>query len=270
ARDAQIYACVSVTERDGGSLYLSQLWFDPKGDLVGRHRKLRPTGPERYIYGDGDGSMMPVIESPIGNLGGLLCWEHLVPLTSAAMNSMNEQVHVGSWATYSFFKGGPFDAVRDFKARSGALKNSPLDIAPNEIMSRHYAMATQTFVVMSTGVLNEEGARILSEGIPASDIMVGGGGSRIIAPDGSVISPVLPHDEEGLVYADIPLEMVIYSKYMCDPAGHYGVPNVLSLNFNRVPARAVRMGDPDVRPAYLSFEQLQEAGKTDASGAPPR
>ena len=85
ARKNDVYVCVSVTEKDGGSLYLTQLWFSPSGDLIGKHRKLKATGAEKTIWGDGDGSMMPVFETEYGNLGGLQCWEHMLPLNIAAM-----------------------------------------------------------------------------------------------------------------------------------------------------------------------------------------
>jgi cyanide dihydratase len=262
ARDAKIFVCVSVTERDGGSLYLSQLWFDPEGDLVARHRKLRPTGPERYIWGDGDGSMMPVIKSPIGNLGGLMCWEHMVPLTSAAMSAMNEQVHVASWPTIAYHRGGAFEAIRDFKVRSG-LEDPMPDISAPEIMTRHYALATQTFVIMSTSMLNAEGAELMAPYIPAEQFLIGQGASRIIAPDGSVIGKGVANNEEGLVYADIPLEMVTFAKYMCDPGGHYAVPHVLSLNFNRNRAKAMHDPSSEAGIGKLGFEKLQDFAKAE-------
>lgn len=257
AREAKIYACISATERDGGSLYLCQLWFDPEGNLIGKHRKLRPTGPERYIWGDGDGSMMPVMKTPLGNLGGLLCWEHLVPLTSAAMSVMNEQIHVASWPLPAFVKGGPFEAMRDFRTRSGVMAPFEMDLPPSEIISRHYAMATQTFVLMSTGVMTQDAIDAMSTCVDVGEMKLGGGGARIIAPDGTVISKNLPSDQEGLVYADIAPEMIVYAKYMCDPGGHYAVPNVLSLNFNREPARpATITGELDGRET-ITYDLLQ-------------
>ena len=245
AREARIYVCISATERDGGSLYLCQLWFDPEGNLIGKHRKLRPTGPERYIWGDGDGSMMPVMETPLGNLGGLLCWEHLVPLTSAAMSAMNEQIHVASWPLPGMIGGNPYAPMHDLRLKGGVMPAYRMDMHPNEIISRNYAMATQTFVLMATGVMTRDAIDIMSVCVDPSEMKLGGGGSRIIAPDGGIVSEDLPPDEEGLVYAEIVTEMIIYAKYMCDPGGHYAVPNVLNLNFNRTPARAAEItGEP--------------------------
>ena len=93
-----VYVCISVTEKDGASLYLTQLWFNPNGDLIGKHRKLKPSGAERYIWGEGDASMMPVFDTEIGRLGGLECWEHMVPANMMAMMKKNEQIHVQAWA----------------------------------------------------------------------------------------------------------------------------------------------------------------------------
>ncbi len=86
-----------------------------------------------------------------------MCWEHMVPLTSAAMSAMNEQVHVASWPTIAYHRGGAFEAIREFKVRSGLPDQAP-DISAPEIMTRHYALATQTFVIMSTSMLNGEAA----------------------------------------------------------------------------------------------------------------
>jgi cyanide dihydratase len=128
ARRSKIYVCISCSEKEGGSLYLAQLWFNPDGDLIGKHRKMIPSAAERLCWGHGSGSLMPVFETEIGNLGGLMCWEHDVPLDLLAMNSQNEQVHVASWPRY-------FDA---------------------EIPSRYYAISTQTFVLMTSSIYTAE------------------------------------------------------------------------------------------------------------------
>ena len=259
ARDAKIYACVSVTERERGSLYLSQLWFAPTGDLIAKHRKLKPTGPERYIWGEGDGSMMPVMESPIGNLGGLLCWEHLVPLTSAAMSYKNEQVHVASWPVSAYTRGGPFEAMLDVREKFiGPINVEENPLNPMEMISRNYAMATQTFVLMCTQVMLQDAVDLQAPGSPPSTYRVGGGGSRIIAPDGTSIGKNIPAGTEGLVYADVPLEMVIYAKYMCDPGGHYAIPHVLSLKMNSSAAPAVAQVGASAPPEPLRHAELQE------------
>ncbi|WP_238892640.1 carbon-nitrogen hydrolase family protein [Clostridium beijerinckii] len=226
ARKNNIYVCVSVNELDGGSLYLTQLWFNPQGDLIGKHRKMRPSGGERLIWGEGDGSMMPCFKTEIGNLGGLQCWEHWVPLNIMAMNSQNEQVHVGSWP--AFFPGDE------------ALVSTP----PNLASSQYHALATQSFVIMSTQIHTKE----ILEKICTVDaqreaygslVATGGGNACIIGPNGKIISNQLPADQEGIVYADIDLEKIIECKYQIDPAGHYSNKS-LSMNFNQNPQPPVK------------------------------
>jgi len=246
AKDAGIYVCMSATERDGGSLYLCQLWFDPSGKIIGKHRKLKPTGPERYVWGDGDGSMFPVFETPLGNLGGLLCWENMLQLPSAAMAGMNEEVHVASRPSGRLVAGGPFVAQAACRERHGVKidpeENQMLQL---EVTSRWYAMATQSFVIMASGVADQTMIDALKGKVADRHLVPGGGNSGIISPDGQLLSERMPHDQEGLVYAEIPLEMTLYAKYMCDPGGHYSVPSVLQLSFDRRPRRAVRILDAE-------------------------
>ena len=128
ARRNRIHVCASMSELDGGSLYLTQLWFNSNGDIIGKHRKMRVTSAERLVWGDGDGSMMQVHETEIGNLGGLMCWEHQVPLDLCAMNGQNEQIHVASWP--GFFA--------------------------DELSSRYYGVSTQTYVVMCASLITKE------------------------------------------------------------------------------------------------------------------
>lgn len=199
AKENKTYVCTSITEKDQGSLYLAQIWFDPEGNLIGKHRKMRCSSSERIIWGDGEGSMMPVMDTEIGRLGGLLCWEHLVPLNLAAMNGQNEQVHVASWPSN--------------------------DVLPQdtEIASRYYAMATQTFVLQTAfflddtikdAICRDEEERAFMSSFPYCD-------TCIYSPTGEVISNVVSGAEEGIAYADIDLSAVIDMKYMIDPAGHY-------------------------------------------------
>jgi|SRR5699024_2066611 len=246
AKKSEIYVCVSVTELDGGSLYLTQLWFDPSGNLIGKHRKLKPTSAERYIWGEGDGSTMPVFDTEIGRLGGLQCWEHMLPLNIAAMNSQNEQVHVASWP--AFFSD----------------PESLLSIEPNETASRYYAISTQTFTLMSSQLHTEE----IIDKICGDDEYkrrifnrIGGGRTKIFGPNGRVISDEIPHDEEGIVYAEVDLENLIYSKYMIDPAGHYSTPNVLSLNFNQNEQPTTHQVGAN-KNQHISFEKLQNDKQT--------
>ena len=85
ARSNSIYLVIGVVERDGGTLYCSVLFFAPNGSFLGKHRKIMPTGSERLVWGFGDGSTLPVFETPLGKLGAVICWENYLPLMRAAM-----------------------------------------------------------------------------------------------------------------------------------------------------------------------------------------
>lgn len=245
ARKTKTYVSVSVTELDGGSLYLTQLWFDPRGDLIGKHRKLKPTGAERYIWGQGDGSMMQVFDTEIGRLGGLMCAEHMVPLNITAMSSLNEQVHVSAWPAFSCKIGKLF------------LEE------PNKVSSLYYATAAQTFTLMTSQIITQEMVdKLCHNDYQRNLLQLGGGSTQIISPEGEIISKVIPNDEEGIAYAELDLEQIILCKYAYDSAGHYSVPGVLSLNFNREHQPAVRQFG-NGQDMSISYKQLQETKKRD-------
>lgn len=221
ARKNHIYVCISVSEKEGGSLYLTQLWFNPLGDLMGKHRKMKPSGGERLIWGDGEASMMPVFDTELGRLGGLQCWEHWIPLNIQTMNAQNEQVHVASWPCFV-----PGDE---------ALTSEQ----PNEIAARFYALAAQCYVISSTQIHTQEIYEKIGE-IPAykSFVEYGGGDACIIGPNGKILTEKLPRDQEGIVYADLDLEKLVDCKYQIDPAGHYS-NKTLSMTVNRTPSPVV-------------------------------
>ena len=221
ARKNKISVGISVTEKDGGSLYLTQLWFDPLGNLMGKHRKLKPSGGERLIWGEGEASMMPVFDTEIGRLGGLQCWEHWIPLNIQAMNSQNEQVHVASWPCFV-----PGDE---------ALTSE----SPNEVSARYYALATQAFVISSTQIHTEEIYEKMGKLSPYDAFVeYGGGNACIIAPNGKILTEKLPRNQEGIVYADIDLKKIVDCKYQIDPAGHYS-NKTMKMVVDRTPSPVV-------------------------------
>lgn len=216
ARRNKVYYCVSVTEKDGGSLYLTQLWFDPNGNLMGKHRKLKATNAEKTIWGDGDGSMMPVFETEYGNLGGLQCWEHFIPLNVAAMGSQNEQIHVSSWPIGMAQEGHLFG---DRQCRMAA---------------QYYAISNQVFCLVASQIWTEEQRDRICETEEQKNYMQNGHGfSCILGPNGEEIGNHLEHDEEGITYADIDLAAIIPGKFLIDTAGHYSTPGYLRLLFDQ-------------------------------------
>ena len=240
ARENQVYFCVSVTEKDGGSLYLTQLWFDPNGNLIGKHRKLKATNAEMTIWGDGDGSMMPVFNTPYGRLGGLQCWENNIPLNEAAMSSLNEQIHVASWP--SFFPA----------------EEHLFSVNPCETVQRCYSITTQTFSLMSSQLWTKEMEDMLCETEEQKKIMsYGFGCTRIIAPNGKILASV-PHDQEGVAIADIDLSTIIPGKFLTDPAGHYSTPSCLRLVFDQTEHFPVKkLGEQTS--LFLAYEDILEA-----------
>lgn len=216
ARKNNVYFCVSVTEKEGGSLYLTQLWFNPKGDLMGKHRKCKATNAEKTIWGDGDGSMMPVFETEYGNLGGLQCWEHYIPLNVAAMASQNEQIHVSSWPIGMPVEGHLF-------AREQCL-----------MAARYYALSNQVFCLVASQIWSDEQRdRICETDYQKNYMQNGHGFTCILGPNGAEIGNPLAHDEEGITYADIDLTQIIPGKFLIDTAGHYSTPGYLRLLFDQ-------------------------------------
>ncbi|WP_455138093.1 carbon-nitrogen hydrolase family protein [Thermophilibacter sp.] len=239
ARDAQAYVCVSVTEKDGGSLYLTQLWFDPAGDLVGKHRKLKATNAEMTIWGDGDASLMPVLDTEFGRLGGLQCWEHYIPLNVATMGAMNEQVHVSSWPI------GLPDPTHPFGVQQ--CKNA----------ADYYALTNACFVIQASQIWTEDQADRLCDTPERRAMMqVGCGFTRILGPNGVVLAE-LPGDEEGICYADVDIADTIPVKFFIDTAGHYSTPGMMQLYVDQTEHRSVHLeGGRDQQP--VTFEELQE------------
>lgn len=239
AKRNKVYFCVSVTEKDGGSLYLTQLWFSPSGDLIGKHRKLKATNAEKTIWGDGDGSLMPVFETEYGNLGGLQCWEHYLPLNIAAMASQNEQIHISSWPIGTPNEGHLFGSEQCLNA------------------AKYYALSNQVFCLVSSQIWTDDQRDRICETEEQKNYMKPGYGfSAILGPNGMEIGNSLKHDEEGITYADIDLEQIILGKFLIDTAGHYSTPGFLSLKFDRtehVPVKKIG----DVQQKKITFDEIQ-------------
>jgi aliphatic nitrilase len=225
ARLNNIQVSIGVSERDGGSLYISQWLYGAGGNVLKRRRKLKPTHVERTVFGEGDGSDLDVVATPFGRIGQLNCWEHLQPLSKYAMYSQNEQVHCAAWPNLHLYRGAAY-ALGD---------------VVNMAASRIYAVEGSCFVVASCALVSKEQQDVLCQGDPAKEALcpVGGGYARIFAPDGQSIGNELAHDEEGLVIAEIDLSMIAYAKSAADPAGHYSRKDVTRLLFNKTRQRAV-------------------------------
>ena len=217
ARDNEIYVSTGASERDYGSLYIAQFLFDDQGELLHARRKLKPTHMERTVFGEGNGSDFQVLDTDLGRIGQLCCWEHMQPLTKYAMYSMHEQVHVAAWPSFSCYP----------QAYS-------LGPEANGAISQVYALEGQCFVLAPCGVFSREMYDMMvNSEEQAALINVGGGFARIYAPDGSPMCEPLPETEEGLLFADIDLGAIAVAKSFADPVGHYSRPDVTRLLLNR-------------------------------------
>jgi len=206
AREAGAYVVMGLNERDGGTLYNTMLFLSKEGKVMGKHRKLMPTYTERVVWGMGDGSDLRVFDTELGKLGGLICGEHLMTLSRYAMFAKGEQIHASSWP-----------------GRQGLLTTI-------DTMNKSYALEGQVFVIVASWYLTPDMVPDdfeLKEHTPW-DIR---GGSGIISPRGTYLAGPL-YDQEGIVYADIDMEMIIWAKVYVDVVGHYARPDVARLVLN--------------------------------------
>ncbi|MCL1896501.1 MAG: carbon-nitrogen hydrolase family protein [Clostridiales bacterium] len=218
AKQAGVFVVMGMTERGGGTLYNTLLYFDNAGRIIGKHRKLVPTMSERVVWGRGDGSDLSVFDTPLGKISGLICWEHTMDLARYALAAEGEQIHCSVWPGISAVTNDP---------------NSEIFDAVAECACRHHAVAAQAFVIcVMTPVAQDSIDRLGFAGRP--DMMkTGGGWTAVIAPNGQVIAGPHTGAEEKLLMADIDLGQIAFAKFACDSAGHYARPDVFTLLINR-------------------------------------
>ena len=247
ARDNNIQVSMGLSERAGGSLYIAQWHYDENGEIIKRRRKLKPTHVERTVFGEGDGSDLVVNKTSIGRIGQLSCWEHLQPLSKYAMYSQDEQIHCAAWPNLALYEGGAY----------------ALGHQVNNAASMLYAVEGGCYVIAACALVSPEQQAVLCEGDPMREQLcpVGGGYTKIYAPDGQSIGSEIAHTEEGLVTAEIDLGMIAVAKAAADPAGHYSRPDVTRLMLNAKPQRPVMAFDESAEIAT----DLPEADASEAA-----
>jgi nitrilase len=224
ARELGIWLSIGYSEKSGGSLYMGQALIDDQGNVVKTRRKLKPTHVERTVFGEGDGTDLAVMETSIGNVGMLCCWEHLQPLSKFAMYAQNEQIHIAAWPSFSVYRGAAH----------------ALGAEVNNAASQVYAVEGGCFVLAPCATVSREMHEMLcTDDLQRQLLLQGGGFARIYGPDGSSLGTPLPEKEEGLVIADIDLGMISLAKAAADPAGHYSRPDVTRLLLNKTPGNRV-------------------------------
>jgi nitrilase len=207
AREGSVVLNVGVHERveEGpgrGTLYNTMLTFGPDGALLNRHRKIMPTFSERLIWGAGDGSSLKAIPTDRGRIGGLICWEHWMPLARQALHSSGEDLHVAAWPQ-----------VKEM----------------NLVASRHYAFEGRCFVIAGGSIMH---ARELPAELEPIEPLTGrpealvlNGGSAIIAPDGSLLAGPI-WEEEAILTAELDLGRIAQESLTLDVTGHYHRPDI--------------------------------------------
>ncbi|MBA3731617.1 MAG: Nit6803 family nitriliase [Gammaproteobacteria bacterium] len=214
ARVNGMVVVLGVNERDHGSLYNTQLIFDSDGELLLKRRKLTPSYHERMIWGQGDASGLKVVETTVGRVGALACWEHYNPLARYALMTQFEEIHCAQF---------PGSMV------------GPIFAAQIEVTIRHHVLESGCFVVNATGWLSEDQIASITSDAALQKALRGGSLSAIISPGGQHVTPPL-REGEGMVVADLDMAQIIKRKRMLDSVGHYARPELLSLAINDRPA----------------------------------
>jgi nitrilase len=218
ARQANAYLVIGVIERDSqysrGTLYCTMLYFAPDGQLIGKHRKLKPTAAERLIWGDGDGSTLTVLDTEFGKLGGLICWENYMPLARMALYGKGVEIYLAPTA----------DSRDSWQSTL-----------------RHIACEGRCFVLGCNQYVTKP---VYPADLPGLDDLASQpeimcrGGSAIISPLGEVMAGPL-YDQEGMLFADLDLAHIAQSKFDFDVTGHYARPDVFQLIVNEQPSPPV-------------------------------
>ncbi len=212
--DHKLTLVIGVNERvetgpGNGTLYNSLLTFTADRGLTNHHRKLVPTYTERLVWGQGNGGGLESVATPFGRVGGLICWEHWMPLARQALHNAGEHIHVAVWPT-----------VHEM----------------HQIASRHYAFEARCFVLASGMVMRAKdlpaALRAAPELAADPEAFLLRGGSAIIGPDGRyIVEPVF--EQETIVTAELDLNAVDREKMTLDVSGHYSRPDIFNFQIEK-------------------------------------
>lgn len=218
ARRHRIVLAVGVTERDHGTLYNTQLIFDVDGSLIQKHRKISPAPHERLVWGEGDGTSIKVVESTVGRLGALTCWEHYNPLARFSLIAQHEEIHISTYIGSIF---------------------GPVFSNQTETQLLNHALESGCFVVNATAWLTDEQRASIVGDTGMQKVLTGGCMTAIIGPDGQhVVAPLT--EGEGILIADLDFSEITNSKRIRDSVGHYSRPDLFSLAVHSKPTPHLR------------------------------
>ena len=204
AREHGLWLAVGANELDRGSIYNALLLYGPDGALALHHRKLVPTNHERLVWGQGTGAGLEAVETGLGRVGGLICWENFMPLARFALYESGVEIYLAPTA-------------EDSEQWHDSMK--------------HIARESRAFV-LSCCVLQRASSFPEDVKLAEGDELIGRGGSAILAPDGTYLAGPL-WDEEGILYAELDPQRMYEERQRFDPAGHYHRPDVFRLKVRR-------------------------------------
>lgn len=214
ARELEIALVLGINERvpsgrGNRSLYNSIVIIDADGAMLNHHRKLRPTYTEQLVWAPGDGAGLRAVDTAVGRVGGLICWEHWMPHARQALHISNESIHIALWP-----------AVKEI----------------HQIASRHYAFESRAFVLAVGGIMTASDFPTeldLPERLRSQpEALLLNGGSAVIAPDGSFLAEPV-YDQETILYADLDLARIAEEQMALDVTGGYARDDVFSFEVNR-------------------------------------
>ncbi|MBD1422311.1 carbon-nitrogen hydrolase family protein [Sphingobacterium chuzhouense] len=210
AKKARMYVALGVTEREriGGTLYCSLFYFGSDGSFLGKHRKLKPTGLERFLWGDGDGTTLTTYDTKLGRIGGLICWENYMPLARMSMYNKGVEIYLAPTA----------DARSSWQSTM-----------------QHIALEGRCFVLASNQyVRKSDYPERYQEFLTDEPEIMSAGGSVIITPSGEILNGPLIN-KEGLLMAELDFDLLAKMKLDFDVVGHYSRNDVFSFGVNGQP-----------------------------------